>query len=431
MNNRKIYEKLIREHVNYNFIPNELKKNWVCVSRNGSNPRLQYWINEKNRLVELGELTSNASLANLAKYIHPTKYHVCKVCGIESSIYYVYPTQNTIKWVKKMFTDCIIGPNEDIFTVYEKIQNENKSNIFQKYFGYSIDELKTTCLNDNYEGKKLSPGVMANPPDRLDGFHCYNSNCGCRKQNDKGRSDENMKSYTRDRRAYELFTDGNIWLTNKLMGKLNTIEQTCFLCNKVAKMTGDHIGPISLGFVHDPINMQACCSSCNSSKNNRFSQNDYDKLCLLENNGNKIVSWWAESCYNKFKKESLIVLKEEMNKNAKKFLEIIEWIRKNKTDVIREYIEKNYEIDNNSYRIKDVIIEENGDISFTFDTEISTKKTKEKQINRTKEILSENLKENRKIKITLLDEEIEKLSNITYETFKSIIYELLENRCKI
>ena len=47
----------------------------------------------------------------------------------------------------------------------------------------------------------LSPGVMSNAPDRLDGFHSYNK-C-CRAKEDKGRSKENLNKYGEDRRAYE------------------------------------------------------------------------------------------------------------------------------------------------------------------------------------------------------------------------------------
>ena len=110
------------------------------------------------------------------------------------------------------------------------------------------------------------------------GFHCYNSICDCRKSKDKGRSDENMKSYSRDRRAYEMMSDGNVLLANTMMGKLNTVTSNCFMCGKSKKMTADHIGPISLGFIHDPMNFQACCSSCNSSKNNRLTQEDIEKI---------------------------------------------------------------------------------------------------------------------------------------------------------
>lgn len=67
------------------------------------------------------------------------------------------------------------------------------------------------------EPKYLGPGAMSNAPDRLDGFHTYNR-C-CRTKQDSGRSKENLKSYATDRRAFELWVDGN-WVTaNKAKGR--------------------------------------------------------------------------------------------------------------------------------------------------------------------------------------------------------------------
>ena len=43
-------------------------------------------------------------------------------------------------------------------------------------------------------------------PDRLDGFHDYY--VSCRKKNDPGRSDQNMKMYNLDRRTFEYWVQG-------------------------------------------------------------------------------------------------------------------------------------------------------------------------------------------------------------------------------
>jgi Alw26I/Eco31I/Esp3I family type II restriction endonuclease len=426
MNPRKEYETNIKEHPNYDFMPNEEKKTWVSVSKKGQeNTRLKYWTNEKKRYIQLGMLPADATPANLARLIHPTKIHICKICNQKCSIFYIYPNKNTIKWLNEKFPDYPYDANESIFNIYENISHNNKEQIFQARFG-KIDELKYMCFNDKYNGKNLSPGVMANPPDRLDGFHCYNSICACRKDKDKGRSDENMKTYSRDRRAYEMFSDGNILLTNKLMGKLNTIEAICVGCNQLNKMTGDHIGPISLGFVHDTTNIQARCNSCNSRKNNRLTTSDYDKLCLLEENEIPIVSWWAKDCWSKNKKEEIRIIQEEMNKNAKKFIMIIEWLKTHKNDIVKEYIKNNYIMNNNSYSINTIDISSEGDIQFTYSYILSLKQTKNVQHKRTQEILLENQKDNRKIQIILTSEEISALTTITHETFKNTICTVLQ-----
>ena len=98
-----------------------------------------------------------------------------------------------------------------------------------------IDKLEYACRVD---GKALlGPGAMSNAPDRFDGFHSYNR-C-CRKKEDRGRWDSNMDTYNQDRRAYERWSDGNIHAANK------------FMRNEIFNGTSaDHIGPISLGFVH-------------------------------------------------------------------------------------------------------------------------------------------------------------------------------------
>lgn len=83
--------------------------------------------------------------------------------------------------------------------------------------------LWTSWIEQSYipkEPNMLSPGTMSNAPDRLDGFHTFNR-C-CRSTADKGRSKENLASYSTDRRAFENWSDGN-WITaNKLMGFINS-----------------------------------------------------------------------------------------------------------------------------------------------------------------------------------------------------------------
>ena len=54
-----------------------------------------------------------------------------------------------------------------------------------------------------------------------------------------------------------MFSDGNKLLANSVMGALNKTTAECFMCGKIRPMTADHIGPISLGFVHDLLNFQA------------------------------------------------------------------------------------------------------------------------------------------------------------------------------
>ena len=422
------YENLIKNSSNYGFMPADVKKKWVSVSKKGVNPRTEFWTNKLNELILNQTLPVGSRLINLARYLHPTKKHVCKICGDACSIYYVYPSKNTWKWLNKSFDVEKTHENKSltIFQLYEVIVNDEKESKFNKYFGMSLNELKSRCFSDTYGGKKLSPGVMGNPPDRLDGFHCYNSICDCRKSKDKGRSDENMKTYSRDRRAYEMMSDGNVLLANTMMGKLNTITSDCFMCGKSKKMTADHIGPISLGFIHDPMNFQACCSICNSSKNNRLTQEDVEKIKEKESCGNIMISWWAKDCWNNNKNQNNKKIQSALNKNAKKMLVIMEWLKENKKDILTEFITTNYLNHESSYKIEKIDILSKGDISYKHISKVSKKKTKTKQRERTLEILLEkNNKVNRKNKINLKEQEINVLNECSIDNFRDIICKVL------
>lgn len=422
------YEKSIISHSNYEFIPRDLTKSWVSASKSGVNPRREYWCNEHQRLIDSGKLLKGSTHTNLARYLHPTKIHTCKMCGEDCSILYVYPTKTTLKWLNKKF-NIAETPGRTIFDIYRIIESPNKYQLFTDYFNMNIETLERNCNADQISSKngKLSPGVMGNPPDRLDGFHCYNSICGCRPTRDKGRSAENMKSYTRDRRAYEQLSDGNCLLANVVMGKLNTINSRCFMCGKYEQMTADHIGPISLGFIHDPINFQACCSSCNSSKNNRMTQVDIDKIIALEETGETMISWWAKQCWDKHKRQSTpLIIKNSLDTNAKTFLIIINWLRTNKQTILNQFINDNYMNHDNAYTINDIVVS-NGDITFNHTETISVKKTKQTQKDRTNTILLEiNEKTNRKIKVELTETDINYLIDIEPSTFKSKICTILE-----
>ena len=91
---------------------------------------------------------------------------------------------------------------------------ETAKNVFQKVFkipsSIGISQYKQ-YIQVNFVDKcakgKLSPGVMCNPPDRLDGFHTYNA-C-CRSVEDTGRHKENLARYTQYRRAYENWAEGD------------------------------------------------------------------------------------------------------------------------------------------------------------------------------------------------------------------------------
>ena len=143
--NHTNYKKNITKHENYNFIPNDLKKNWLEVSKNGVNPRKACWDKKKEQLIMDGKLDKDAKLSNVARFVHPTKMHCCKWCGVEHSIYYVYPSKNCKKWLQKKFNYTVTNNTETIFNIYDKINIESKENEFEIYFKCKKITIKTKC----------------------------------------------------------------------------------------------------------------------------------------------------------------------------------------------------------------------------------------------------------------------------------------------
>jgi hypothetical protein len=191
-------------------------------------------------------------------------------------------------------------------------------------------------------------------------------------------------------------------------------------------MTADHIGPISLGFIHDPLNFQACCKTCNSTKNNRITKEDVAKIKMLEEKGSCLLSWWAKTAWEANKDKDIDTLQDNMNKNTKKFISVILWLKTNKPDVMDSFITEIYMDHEKSYTVSDIDISSTGDIKFCYKESVTGKKTKEIQKERTKQILAElNEKTNRKIKIHLSEKELIELSDITRDTFKSKICKVL------
>lgn len=81
-----------------------------------------------------------------------------------------------------------------------------------------------------------------------------------------------MSTYNTDHRAYEFWVDGNHRAADQRMNNIKT----------KLNLSANHIGAISLGFIHDLVNLQPMTSSENSSKNNSISKKDIKKLIDLE-----------------------------------------------------------------------------------------------------------------------------------------------------
>ena len=274
------YMEMIVNHPNYKGLPIKRKPDgslaWIATAKSEIGKKRIEWCLKKAD--ELGIEKKPGVYAEVMLTIHPTKWKVCQTCGREMSLYYHYPNVNFVRSINREFgTD--FNECDHISDIWDSLTKSGTTkNRIARFFiskgdldlsPYSatkdeiINALEIACRKG--EKKLLGPGAMSNFPDRYDGFHTYNR-C-CRSSQDKGRSKENLKSYTKDRRAYEYWSDGNIHAANLFMGS-----------SFFDGISADHIGPISLGFVHDPRYLQPMTSGDNSTKRDRLSVEDVEKI---------------------------------------------------------------------------------------------------------------------------------------------------------
>ena len=303
------YTEMIVNHPNYKGLPFERDKNtgrvrWVAAGKSAKGKLRQAWWDKKCK--ELGIPIQKGCYAIAARAIHPTKLHVCQCCGKALSIYYIYPAKTTIKKLQSAIpayrAQGVVKQSD--YSIFDIINQFCKTQGELDFIAIMLDiapgkTKKDLCdtifakYKDGDDHKRLSPGVMSNPPDRYEGFH--SDGICCREKSDKGRNPENMKTYTQDRRAYENWADGDYNLANRLMGEFQKDEKLyeCPKCHEMKNMTADHIGPISLGFCHS-LFFAPLCTSCNSAKNNRFTYEDVQFLLKKEEEGCPVISWHAK-----------------------------------------------------------------------------------------------------------------------------------------
>lgn len=298
------YQKFIANHRNYASLPNKFNPageiTWVRVK---DQDRAIWW----DALKQKFDLPDRASVA---RQIHPPELNglkPCQICGEYLSIHYRYLNSNSMAKLQPLLP--IIEQKQFKYTIDEllKIINDSKdvdsssTNLLAKILGVKPSDLQAGELIVPLKLSNLSPGAMSNAPDRLDGFHTYNA-C-CRSVQDTGRHTSNLSRYAQDRRAYENWSDGDWRGANRLMGKFSSsnIECICPGCGKKAKMTADHIGPISLGFCHR-MKFNPLCINCNSGKNNRMTYQNVLTLLNDEAHGETVVSWHSKYIWDKLKK---------------------------------------------------------------------------------------------------------------------------------
>ncbi|MDN5047931.1 hypothetical protein O8C97_08780 [Aliarcobacter butzleri] len=380
------YQEFIIAQSQYKDLPYERNANgnisWLAtITSKQGKKRVDFW--EKKRIehnIKATSVLDSGIRQKVAVAVHPTKFHTCLYSGDVTSIEYRYlaPAKITLLNTKYdqefYFYDLDICEIADILFIDDKCKKllevlnvENEKILILD----SIEKIKE-FLEEEYIKKEkkpyVSPGVMSNSPDRLDGFHSYNSII--RDVIDTGRRTSNLKRYTQDRRAYENWADGNWNKANRLMGEYNKCEEkfNCPKCNQVRKMSPDHIGPISLGFAHRT-KFQPLCSKCNSSKNNKMNLEDVLTLIQDEKKEN-IVSWHSQYIWDKLKNKistdnDAYELSVLMRNNLHNVLELLSIINKAGFSSFLEgylnpdYAYNNYTFENfNPLKLDDVIFKE-------------------------------------------------------------------------
>lgn len=334
------YMEEIATHPNYKGLAIKKKPDgsyaWIATAKSEIGRQRTDWCISKGK--ELGFINGHkvypGMYADVMLEIHPTKWKICQICGKEMSLFYHYPNANFLKSLNKQFhsdfTDC-----DHISDIWDKLIDKGIRKVAIASFLITKGSLNLNAATNSkeeiinaleYECRKgnkkcLGPGAMSNFPDRYDGFHTYNR-C-CRATQDKGRSKENLKSYTKDRHAYEYWSDGNIHAANQFMGSSFFNE-----------ISADHIGPISLGFVHDPRYLQPMLGGDNSSKRDRLQIVDIESIIETENHTgvypmswqSKLVWEFIKANYSKHPDKVSTIYRDALKQNMVNFMHILRTI---------------------------------------------------------------------------------------------------------
>ncbi len=288
------YMKMIVEHPNYRGLPIETKSDgtykWVTTAKSRIGKERIEWCKKKAQ--KLGIPVQPGVYADVMLAVHPTKRKVCQTCGKEMSLYYHYPNAIFLKSLNGTFgtdfTDCdhigdiwdrLIANGTDKADIARFLIKKGGLRLDPSSAGKDeiIDALEYACRKGSR--KCLGPGAMSDFPDRYDGFHSYNRYF--RAAEDKGRSRQNLKCYTKDRRAYEYWSDGNIHAANRFMGS-----------GFFDGASADHIGPVSLGFVHDPAYLRKMPTNDNSAKRDRLQYKDIEEIIKTQNRAGVYPMSW-------------------------------------------------------------------------------------------------------------------------------------------
>jgi Alw26I/Eco31I/Esp3I family type II restriction endonuclease len=307
------YMRMIVDHPNYRGMPGAVSEdgriNWQVSSGRSTSfheyydLRWQWWAFEADRHQVPGFGNSNSRFSVTARLIHPSGQRACRLCGEDRDIGYVYlndrlarrlnkitGTGQFVKWAHVDAALAAIRVAPAIETTLVEVLPE-RGPYFERW-GMTGEAFEAAR---HVESNWLSPGYMANPPDRLDGFHDY---ClYCRAANDPGRSEENLRSYAHDRRAFEYWAEGDWAMADALFNC--AAAGVCVMCEReVDRVSPDHVGPLACGFKQMPLFVPTC-QRCNSAKNRRMRLADVRLLVDFEvRTGESVASWHVRGLWD-------------------------------------------------------------------------------------------------------------------------------------
>ncbi len=274
--------------------------------------RWDWWERKADSLALPGRGNENERFTIAARIINPTGYRACRLCGEDWNVGYFYLNDRFYKKLKKIYSNGSFFKWQPIDSALHELRKRfdndqiaallnnffpERQEFFNRY-GYTKEAFeRSSHINSK---AWLTPGYMGNPPDRLDGFHDYHFEC--RKSNDPGRFEANMKTYNHDRRSFEYWAEGN-WMLADTLYNLAGVGK-CLDCpdgHETIKVSPDHIGPISCGFKQMAF-FKPLCSTHNSSKNRRFTY--YDTLLLRDKEkelGESVASFQIQKHWDIYK----------------------------------------------------------------------------------------------------------------------------------
>ena len=339
------YTKCIVAHENYKGLFFELGSDkqvkWVITGKSEKGQERRKWWDEQCKINSIK--IEPGCYAKIALKVHPTKKHVCQICGKSLSVEYVYPNARTITAFKKEFGISIVPFSKDIFLIIDDLVDVDSIEKVKRIFkikenvSFTKETLKEYIKKNYVDGFAkgfLSPGAMSNSPDRFDGYH--SDGACCRHESDKGRNKSNLQRYGQDRRVYENWADGDWKKADRLMSYF-----------RKHGISADHIGPISLGFAHRP-KFNPLTSEANSAKNNRMSFSDVQELISDEENGDVVISWHSSFIWDRLKNrvgndKDAVKLSELMRRNMHYVLIIFSMIdEKGYSEFLEQFINSEY-----------------------------------------------------------------------------------------